>query len=101
MKLIYALLIFDYLEGMEESQFYEKKPLITFSEPYQTAPKKIQCIELEGAKRNVIIMWVIYIYPLRYERTIKIYTHWKHSNGHMRKVRECAILPDWTILLIV
>jgi exonuclease III len=43
---------------MEESQFYEKKPLITFSEPYQTAPKKIQCIELEGAKRNVIIICV-------------------------------------------
>jgi hypothetical protein len=36
----------------------KKKPLITFSEPYQTAPKKIQCIELEGAKRNVIIICV-------------------------------------------
>jgi hypothetical protein len=44
------------LEGMEESQFYGKKPLITLSEPYQTAPKKIQCIELEGAKRSVIII---------------------------------------------
>jgi hypothetical protein len=25
---------------MEESQFYGKKPLITLSEPYQTAAKK-------------------------------------------------------------
>ena len=29
------------------------------------------------------------------------YTHWKHSNGHMRKVRGCTMLSDWTILLIV
>ena len=30
-----------------------------------------------------------------------VYTHWKHSNGHMGKVRGCAMLPDWTVLLIV
>ena len=38
---------------------------------------------------------------LTIHKTIKIYTHWKHSNGHMRKVRRCPTLPDWTILLIV
>ena len=38
---------YHYLEGMEESQFYKKKPLITLSEPYQTAPKKSNVLNLK------------------------------------------------------
>ena len=47
---------------MDDSQFYGKKILITLSEPYQTTPsEKIQCIELEGAKRSVIIILCVYM----------------------------------------
>ena len=48
---------YHYLEGMEESHFMEK----TIDHLVRTLPdgsEKIQCIELEGAKRSVIIICV-------------------------------------------
>ena len=47
-----------YLEGMEESQFYDKKTIDHLVRTLPDGSEKIQCIELEGAKRNVIIICV-------------------------------------------